>query len=195
MDDSTPTNHVNHLVPKRRIVSPQNYLMPPPPHSTKTKRSVSPATIARNSSGNYRSAEIIPSTSSLISSSLQQLPVSRRASSPPTSASSSVVLGSGTGGVSYVEAAPPSSNSNSLSNNRRSGSSKSPTSNMDKNGHNHNHSHGQSSQRGTSVTSSEQIILDRAENTRIAAAIPIAPPPSRPIEKKKGFARRLFSRS
>ncbi|SCZ89313.1 BZ3500_MvSof-1268-A1-R1_Chr1-1g01099 [Microbotryum saponariae] len=93
------------------------------------------------------------------------------------------ILGMGDKGVSYVEAVVPPSSSPATSHHRSS---------IPKN----EISAGNRSSRGggSSVTSvQEQVDLDALEQARLAAIVPIAPI-TRPKEKRRGFANKLFGK-
>lgn len=170
--DSTKT-------PQWRAIPTEDRLMPPPTiHHHHHHRSASPI-----SSGGRERVKDAPKPTLAVPS----IPPLPRASNPPTrasspsSTSSSVVLG-GTNGVSYVEVSSPSSAARgSLRPPRSSGA-----------GGKSDRTH---SQKGGSATSSkDQVLLDAAEQARIAAAIPQAQITTGSTKQaKKGFARRLFS--
>lgn len=153
--------------------------MPPP---TIHHRSASPASNPGHHKKHEERAKDVPKSTPTLPS-ISTLP---RASNPPTrasspsSTSSSLVLG-GSNGVSYVEVSSPTSAARSLRPPRSSGA-----------GGKSDRTH---SQKGGSVTSSkDQVLLDAAEQARIAAAIPQAQITTGATKQaKKGFARRLFS--
>lgn len=153
-------------VPPWRAIPSHDRLGPPPATG---RRSVSPA----NSHHSVPPAPSPRRPKDVVSGPPSTASAPSRASSPTSTSGSSAVY-PGPGGVSYVEVTPASPSHKARPSPRRASRS--------------DRTH---SQKGGSAGTADQVLIDAAEQVRIAAAIPTA---QITVEKKKsGFTRRLLS--